>query len=271
MRIRLVGAVLALGMVFGALELSAANVSVRYKEGVTHGFLVLMTLDGERIADGDLMQVAHGNEVTTRLVYHFQDGSVQDEATVFSQRNNFRLISDHLIQKGPAFAHPSDVLIETSSGKVTVRTTDDKGKEKVEEERMKLPPDLANGLVPTLLKNIAPGAPPLQLSMVVATPKPRIVKLSISSAGKDPFSLAGSGREAFHYVIKVDIGGVAGLIAPLLGKQPPDSHVWILGGEAPTFVKSETLSYMGGPMWRTELLSPTWPKSSTGDTKEAKQ
>ena len=69
-----------------------------------------------------------------------------------------------------------------------------------------------------------------KLSMVVATPKPRLVKLAISSPGKDPFSLAGAAREALHFVIKVEIGGVAGLVAPLLGKQPPDAHIWITEG-----------------------------------------
>ncbi len=127
---------------------------------------------------------------------------------------------------------------------------------------MKLPPDLANGLILTLLKNVRPGGLLPKLSMVVPTPKPRIVKLNISSAGTDPFALEGSKREAVHYVIKVEIGGIAGVVAPLLGKQPPDAHIWVLGGEAPAFVKSETLSYMGGPVWRTELLSPAWPKSS---------
>ena len=57
---------------------------------------------------------------------------------------------------------------------------------------------------------------------------------------------------------KVDIGGLSGLLAPLLGKQPPDSHVWILGGEAPAFVKAEQPLYLGGPVWRIELVSPVW-------------
>src|SRR5436305_3936840 len=107
--------------------------------------------------------------------------------------------------------------------------------------------------------------------MRVATPKPRLVKLAIRNASKDPFSLAGAGREALHYAIKVEIGGIAGLIAPWLGKQPADSHVWILGGESPTFVKSETLSYMGGPMWRTELVAPVWPKEPVPDSKSASE
>jgi len=49
---------------------------------------------------------------------------------------------------------------------------------------------------------------------------------------------------------------------PLVGKQPPDSHVWILGGEAPAFVKAEQPPYNEGPVWRIELTSPVWPKQA---------
>jgi len=261
---------IAVCLLSGAL-VSAAPVAVRYKEGVLHGFLVMSTLDGTTIAEGDLTQVPHGNQITSRLLYHFKDGSRQEEAATFSQRGNFRLISYHLVQKGPAFKQATEVSIETSTGQVTVQYTDDDGKEKTTSERMKLPSDLANGLVPLLLKNLEPNAPPLEVSMVVAAPKPRLVKLTMSNQGKDPFSLAGSSREALHYTVKVEIGGVAGLVAPLVGKQPPDSHIWILGGEAPVFVKSETLSYMGGPMWRTELVAPTWQRTSRDEKNETSE
>lgn len=252
-------------------QLPAANVAVRYKEGLTHGFLVVSTLDGEFIAIGDLTEWVRGSEVTIRLTYRFKDGSLQDETTVFSQSRQFRLISDHTVQKGPIFPEQSDVLIEMGSGRVTVKTVDKNGKEKTDTQKMKLPPDLANGMVITLLKNIPPGAAVPDLPMLVASPKPRIVKLRITSQGKDPFLLATSNHEAIHYVIKVDIGGVSGALAPLLGKQPPDSHVWILGGDAPTFVKSVTLSYVGGPLWTTELLAPTWPKSPALEQRQEKQ
>jgi len=102
---------------------------------------------------------------------------------------------------------------------------------------------------------------PPSVSFVAATPKPRLVKLKIAAAGADSFSTAGMARKATHYVLKVDIGGVAGLVAPLVGKQPPDSHIWILEGEAPAFVKSEAALFMGGPLWRMELVSPVWPRS----------
>ena len=252
-----------------SLPLRAANIPLRYKEGLTHGFLVLSTLDGKPIAVGDLEEVVRGRQVTNHLVYRFKDGSVQDETTVFSQGRSFRLISYHLIQKGPSFPHPTDLSVTTSSGQVTVHYSDDKGNEKTENERMKLPSDLANGMVLTLLKNLGPNPAPLEVPMVISTPKPRLVKLQISAQGKQPFTLVGEKREAIHFVIKVDIGGVTGVLATLFGKQPPDAHVWIIGGEAPTFAKSETLSYPGGPVWRTELVAPVWPKSEGEEPKKS--
>lgn len=236
----------------------AASVPVRHTEGVVHGFLVLCTLEGHRLADGELLQFARGDQVTSRLVFHFEDGSVHDETAVFSQCRSFRLLSDHLVQKGPAFQHPMEVSIDGSTGQVTVRYTDE-GKEKVTADRLQLPPDVSNGLILILMKNIRPDAPQTTLSLVAATPKPRLVKLAITPQGEEPFSIGGSRHRATHYVVRVEIGGVAGLVAPLLGKQPPDTHVWILGGEAPAFVKSEGPLYLGGPIWRIELASPVWP------------
>ena len=250
--------------------LSAAPIQVKYKEGITHGFLVLKTMDGTPIALGDSTEIVRGNEVIAHLIYHFKDGSLQQEDLVFSQKNTFRLVTYHRIEKGPSFKNEEEISIDGRSGQVKIRYIDDKGNEKDENERMKLPPDLANGLVLYLMKNISEDAPKTEVSFLVATPKPRIVKLQIFPAGLDPFTLLGVKREAFHFDIKVDIGGISGLIAPLLGKQPPDSHVWISHGDAPTFVKSITLSYLGGPMWQTELLSPVWPERPPEEKEEKK-
>jgi hypothetical protein len=245
-------------------SLLAEPVAVRYAEGIVHGFLSLRTTDGELVANGDLLQVARGGRVTSRLVFHFKDGSLRDETSVFSQRQDFRLISNHLVQKGPTFPQPLDLTIDAASGQVTVRYTDDHGKPKVESEQMKLPPDLANGMTLTLLKNIRPKSAPPTLSMIVATPKPQLVKLELADAGEDPLTTGTMGRKATHYVVKIEIGGLKGLIAPLVGKQPPDTHVWILGGEAPAFVKSEGSMFLGGPIWRIELVSPVWPAEARG-------
>ena len=168
------------------------------------------------------------------------------------------------MQKGRAFKRPTDVSLNASTGQVTVHYTDNDGKEKTITDRLKLPADLANGLVTTLLSDVDPKAPRTTLSMLVATPKPRLVKLEISPIGEDSFSIGGSPAVAMRYAIKVDIGGISGVIAPIIGKQPPDIHVWMIGGKAPGVLKSEGPLYEGGPVWRIELATPIWPKGDSG-------
>jgi hypothetical protein len=240
----------------------AEPVAVAHSEGLAHGFLALRNLDGTQLADGDLIQTSSGNRVTTRLLFRFKDGSRRDETTVYTQQKAFRLVSNHVVQTGPAFKMQMESTIDAGTGQVKVRYTDEDGKEKVIEERLELPADLANGLMLALVKNISPKTPKTTVSMLAITPDPRLVELEFTLAGEEPFSTAGFGRKAMHYVVKVHVPGVTGAMASLLGKTPPDSHVWILGGEAPTFVKAESPLFPGGPTWRIELVSPIWPSSS---------
>ena len=66
-----------------------------------------------------------------------------------------------------------------------------------------------------------------------------------------------------RYDIKMEIGGIKGVIAPLVGKQPKDIYVWILGGKAPAFVRMEGQLYEGGPVWTIQLASPVWQKTKS--------
>jgi hypothetical protein len=245
------------------IALPAEPVIVRHVEGFAHGFLVLRSLDGTLLADGDLIQAAQGSRVTDHLLFHFKDGSAYDETFVFTQRGVFQLLTDHLVMKGPAFKQPVDMSIDASTGRVTSHYTDAHGHEKIVTERLKVSPDLANGMLPILLKNLPPDSPRTTLSMVLATPSPRLVNLSIVRAGEERFTVGGSNREALHYVVKVEIGGVAGAIAPLVDKEPPDTNLWVLGGQAPAFLRSEGVLFSGGPIWRIELACPVFTDSSS--------
>jgi hypothetical protein len=238
---------------------AAEPVVVRHVERLVHGLLSLRSAAGDLLADGELIQDAQGDRVINRVVFHFRNGSLHDETAVFSQQGHFQLISYHLVQKGPAFERSLDMMIDCPTNHVTVAYKDERGEEKVEDEYMDLPADLANGMIPVLLKNVQPDALPSSLSFLAATPKARLVKITVAFAGTEPLAIAGSTRNATHYVLKVDIGGIAGLIAPLVGKQPPDSHFWVIEGDAPAVVRSKAPMSMGGPIWQTDLVGPVWP------------
>jgi len=239
------------------------EVAVRHAEGVLHGFLALRDLSGRRLADGDLVQTTRGGQVTARLTFHFHDGSLQEETTVFSQSGAFRLVKDHLVQRGPSFPKPQETSIEVAGGEVTVRSRDSEGKEKVESKHLDLPADVGNGLMLTLIKNIDPRrAEPTTVSFVAVSSSPRLVHIVVTKDGEDTFAVGGSSRRAIRYRAHIDIGGVAGVAAKVLGKQPPDTLVWVLPSEAPAFLKSEGPLYAGGPIWRIELASPSWPEKA---------
>jgi hypothetical protein len=220
----------------------------------------LRTLEAKVLATGDLIQTIQGERAVSRLIFHFKDGSIDEETAVFTQRGHFRLIRDHHIQRGPMFPKPTDLLINASTGQVTVRYKD-KGQDKVETDHMDLPPDLANGIILDVLKNISPDTKETQLSYVAATPKPQLVKLSITPRGEETFSVAGDRRKAIRFAVKAELGGMTGVIASLVGKQPADTMVWITTGEVPAFVKSEGPFYVGGPIWSTEMTSPVWRRA----------
>jgi len=63
--------------------------------------------------------------------------------------------------------------------------------------------------------------------------------------------------EAQQYVIHIKIPGAAGAIAPVVGKKPPDIHLWVLKSEAPTFIEFEGPLSEDMPAWRIELSAPT--------------
>ena len=247
-----------------APDLVADRIPVRHLEGRIHGFLILSDLDGKILASGSSVQNAKGNRVTSELDFRFKDGSVYQETSVFSQRGTFQLLNYHLVQKGPAFKNSIDMSLNVSSGQVTVHYRDGEGKEGTITDHRKLPADLANGIVATLLGDIDPKAPETTLSVLVPTPKPRLVKLKISAVGEDPFTAGGSRAKAIRYAVKVDLGGIAGVVAPILGKQPADTHVWMVDGTAPGFLKSEGPLFPDGPVSRIELASPVWPKDGSG-------
>src|SRR5437763_16770047 len=100
---RLLAVLLACAAPFQTIPLAAEQVRVRHMEGLMHSVLALRTLDGKRLADGEMTQVAEGDRVTSRLIFRFKDGSVYDDTTIYSQRGAFRLLRYHLVQRRTSF------------------------------------------------------------------------------------------------------------------------------------------------------------------------
>lgn len=247
---------LVLAGILWSCRASSEPVVVRFPEGTLRGLLALRSPNGELLASGDLIQTVLESQVTSRVTFRFRDGSIQDETTVFTQEGRFRLLTSHLSQKGPTFPNGIDLTIDTAKGTVATRSSDDKGEGKAETEKMDLPLDLANGILPIVLKNHPSKGGAFEISMVVAAPKPRLVRVAIDRVGTEAISVGGIARDVGHYRGKVDLGGLTGVVAPLVGKQPEDIQLWLLEGEVPVVLRSDAQMFAEGPVWRIELLGP---------------
>jgi hypothetical protein len=185
---------------------------------------------------------------------------LDEDTTVFTQRSALRLVSDHHVQKGPSFPQPLDVTINVPKGRVITRY-EEKGAAKVDDQHMALPPELANGMIMYVMKNMRNRSNQIKLPYLASMPKPKLIKVNITAQDDEKFEVASFGHQARHIVMKLELGGVSGIVAPLIGKQPDPYDFWMLDAEAPTFIKMEGQFYNGGPVWTIELSAPIWPKA----------
>jgi len=249
-------ALVATAVLGSSCSMQGQGLKLRYITAYEHGFIILRDTAGAILASGELTQVPYTHRIALHVVLHFRDGSIDDETTLYSQGETIRLISDRHIQTGKSFPHPSDVMIDVPRQQVSVRDLS-KSKDEAKTEHMDLPPDLSNGLLAPLIENMQADTP-IEVSYVALAPKPRMVKLAIAKGGDDHFTVGGRSYKAAKYDVKVHIGGVAGVVAPMIGKQPPDTYVWVTESSVPAVVRLDSALYTDGPIWSVQFASPVW-------------
>jgi hypothetical protein len=231
--------------------LGATPVRVRFPEATMRGFLAVRTADGPPIGHGELWQKVRGDTIESRLTLRFKDGSIHDEATTYSQRGVLRLEAYALTQRGPSFPG-AEIAFDRKSGRYRARTRErPDGPEETAEGEFQMPPDLYNGMALLILKNMAGDRVTGQLAAFL--PKPRLLRMELRREGEDRVTFAGHPKQATRYLVELEIGGLTGAVASLIGKDPPDVRYWLVLGETPAFVRFEGSMYLNGPIWRVEM------------------
>jgi hypothetical protein len=256
MRAGAIGLLAALWL--GAAGAEAEPVAVRLPEGNTRGLLVVRSVDGTAIGHGELRQKPVQGLVESRLRLAFKDGSLREETVVFSQERTFRLERYRLVERGPTFL-ATEVSFDRGSGQYRSRTQDRKGAEEAASGTLEMPADLYNGMALVLLKNLG-GGERASGRMAVFLPRPRLIRMDLVSEGEEPVRAAGASLTVRRYLVKLEVGGLAGVIASLIGKDPPDSRYWFVTGEVPAFARFEGAMFLHGPVWRIEMAPIEWPR-----------
>jgi len=232
----------------------AATVPVRFPEGVTHGYLELRSVDGKLLASGDLRQNQKNGEVAKRMWFRFKDGSLWDETVTFTQQKVFRLMSYHHVERGPSFPEAIEVTFDRDTGRYRAKVED-----KTDDGKVDMPEDLHNGMTTSLLKNLTPGTFATG-HLLVFTPKPYRLDTELRAEGEDKYHVGDVAGTATRYLVKMELPGVVGVVASIVGKDPPDIRYWMTNGPGHGFVKFEGPMFLKGPVWRVELTGPRWPE-----------
>jgi hypothetical protein len=151
-------------------------------------------------------------------------------------RKVFRVEAYRLVQRGPSFPM-SEISFERRTGRFEARTQQTKNDEVKEASgALEMPTDLYNGMALVLLKNLQPGSG-TSVQMAVFTPKPRLINMNLISEQEEVARLGGTARPVRRYLVKLEIGGLTGVLASLIGKDPPDVRYWLAVGEVPAFIR----------------------------------
>jgi hypothetical protein len=242
------GLVATLIVLLGSCPTVAEPVAVRYTEGLMRGFPVLRSQSGEKLARGELVQIAQGDVVESRLTFHFKDGSLYDEHVVFSQTNVFALLRYHIVQRGPSFPESIDARVDRASGRYHVRYKEDEDSvEETLDGAFTMPADAYNGLLSTLMKNLTAERSTV-VQIIAFTPKPRLVTVFLKPAAEDIVQVNDAAVATTRFLIEPQLGR----LATLLVGEIPTLKCWIAGGPAPAFLRFEGPLYFMGPIWRID-------------------
>jgi len=261
-RQRLAASLASVGLVLvlAIFRLEAAPITVKLAEGNLRGFLVLRPLEGPPIGYGELSQHPRDGLIESRLLLNWKDGSVYDEIATYSQARVFTLERYRLRQHGPSLP-TAEIAFDRKTGHYQARVQEKRGtEEKTASGELEMPPDLYNGMALVLLKNLS-GGESADVKMAAFTPKARLLTMHLRPEGEETAMLGHLSRKVTRYLVKLEIGGLTGMIASLIGKKPPDLRYWFVTGDVPAFVKFQGAMFLNGPVWRLELTTVEWPKT----------
>jgi hypothetical protein len=244
---------------FVATPLAAAPVSVRFSQGVTHGFLLVRSLAGDIVGDGEITQIVSTDDrLQSRLMFRFKDGSLHDEQVVFSQNQVFRLLAYHLVQRGPSFPEQLEVSFDRRSRHYTVRSQNEsKGKENVQSGQFDLPKDVYNGMLIMVAQNLPKGTD-ATVSVLAFTPEPQVVPVQLHAMEEHSIHVGDHSSKATHFTFTPQLGLLKEWLGKIAGKLPAEFHYdcWNMVDGIPSFVQYEGPLQLLGPIWRIELVSP---------------
>jgi len=221
-------------------------------DGTARGYPVMRDLSGQRLADGEFAQWVAGDRLHVRLTYAFDGGRRVEEDVVFRQR-------PQLAQESWAFRDLQgkkplrSFAIDFRTG-VASASKDEKGETKHWSETL----DVADGqtfagfgfsvAIRALRERLIKGEV-VTLKGVGFAPKPQLVSVELSYAGRDRVRMAGRIIEGDRFIVHPKIPAIAKLFVKV-----PDAQIWLTTPPAGFLRWEGALAEPGDQIIRVDLL-----------------
>jgi hypothetical protein len=228
-------------------------------EAALHGFPALFDLRGNKLADAEFNQWLEGARLHVTIIYKFSDDRRIEERAIFRQKP--ALLQDEWswseFRKDEVFRH---FAVDLASGKASAEKREGKDVKRWSENLSVQSGQTFAGFGFTLaIKNcrerLVKGEK-IELHAVAFTPKPRVVSVELSFAGRDQMRMGGRTIMGDRFTIHPKIPWIAKTFVDV-----KDTHIWLTPPRPSGFLRWEgPLVEPGDRVVRVDLL----PGSQSG-------
>ena len=152
----------------------------------------------------------------------------------------FALQEYTLEQRGPSFPSAVALSLDRKSGAYHVQSLETERPTLLSSGRLHLPPDVCNGMVLTLLRNLPSGGDET-VHFVAFTPEPKVVTLRLLPVNTATIRIGDMAKQVTQYVLEPKLGRLTPLFGKLLGALPQEFNyrVWLLTDDVPALAVFE--------------------------------
>lgn len=206
-------------------------------EGTAHGFPVLRSLDGAKLADGEFSQRLEGELLHVSIRYEFSPVHSIEERATFRQK-------PALIQEAWSWQEVKDgksyrtFQIDFASGKASAEKRTERGMRRwsrvIKLERERCFAGFGFTLAIQRLREQLIQGEKIELQAIGFTPKPQAVLVEISYGGLDQISMSQRTVRGDRFVIHPKIPWIAKLFVHV-----PDTRIWLINPLPAGFLRWE--------------------------------
>ncbi len=248
-RIAPIGNILIAGMLLTAPLFAAEG----EREGASHGFPVLLDLNGKKLADGDFSQTAEGDHIHVKLTYAFSGGRRIEEISELKQ-------SPKLAQEKWSWRESRGnqtvrlFRIDFGAGRATAEKREgDQQKSWSEDVTIEPGQTFAGfGFVLAIkeLREKLRGGAHAEIKTIGFSPKPRGLSVDVSHVGLEEMAMGGRTVRGDKFLLRPKIPRIVKVFVKI-----PDYSVWLVNPPPAGFLRMEgPLMEPSDPLVRIDLM-----------------